>query len=790
MNHELSAMPGNDVARWPHVGTAGFGSSRSSCNRLLTVLTGAALLAGAICSSERAPAATASFSAAQVERGRTAYQVHCAMCHGAHLEGIDAPALTGPAIAQRFGSAVPLFNYFSATMPPFAPGQLGEKTYLDIMAYILGANGAQPGVHDLEIRNLTDVDLGEQVSAPHLGNVPGVATKVATKIAVPQAFTWGRELPRHAFPDGQPDLLAQKIVTVIPDRIAPANGERIQSMRTMRSYAPVSDELLRDPPSGEWLMWRRTLDNQGYSPLDQINRKNVTDLELAWAWPMAEDGQQQTAPLVHDGIMFIATTDDIVQALDAITGDLIWEYRHVLPELPASMGYQRYQARRQKGCIALYQDKVILATADAKLVALDALTGRIVWQIQAFDSARGYGYTIGPLVAGGKIISGVSGCTIAGSAGGCYIAAHDASDGHELWRFNTLDDPDNPLQQASWGAVPPANRWGGTAWATGSFDPRTNTTFWGTGNPAPYTELVRGTGSGAALYTDSTLALDVRTGKLKWYYQHLPRDNWDLDSTFERVLVDGNVDGKLRHMLVTVAGKNGIVFALDRDTGRFLWSGATSFQNVVTSIGDSGVVHVNENLIPRALGEEKFICPSVWGGKSWQAGAYSPLTELFYVPVAESCNTLAPVRAEFTAGNYVGSIVAGPRVLPPGVKDAGVVDAIRIADGKRQWRHSQRPVITSSLLTTGGGLVFGGDAARYIEALDQLTGEVLWKKRLNAPIGGYPMTYEIDGVQYLAVPTGYSAQAASAAALFPEFPLPSGAGNSLFVFRLRPSSRH
>ena len=757
--------------------------------RIPTALVGAVLVAATGVLPIVARGATVSFTATQVQRGQAAYDAKCAMCHGAALEGRDAPALTGVAFAQKFGTAARLHAYLSATMPPFAPGQIGEQAYLDIVAYILSVNGVQPGKGALTAAGLTEFDLTGLVPATLHDTTPAVTSGVVAEAAVPQAFTWGRKLPNLNSAPRDAGTPKQPVMTVIPERIDSA-AEAVGAVRSRRSYAPVTNAMVLDPPAEEWLMWRRTLDSQGYSPLDQVNRKNVRNLELAWAWPMAETGQQQTAPLVHDGIMFIATTDDVVQALDAATGDLIWEYRHALSELPVSWGYQRYQARRQKGPIALYQDKVILATADAKLVALDAATGQIAWQVQAFDYTRGYSYTVGPLVVNGKIISGISGCSIAGTAGGCFIAVHDVNTGKELWRFNILDDTQNPDQQSSWGGVPPGNRWGGSSWATGSYDPRTNTIFWGTGNPGPYSELIRGSRDGAVLYTNSTLALDADTGKLKWYYQHLPRDNWDMDSPFERVLLDRKIDGKLRHLVVSVAGKNGIAFALDRDTGEFIWARETIVQNVVTTVDKNGTVHINEKLIPGALGDEKFICPSVWGGKSWQAGTYSPLTGLFYVPLAESCNTQAPVRGIFTAGNYVGSITAGPRVFPPGVSEVGVTDAVGIPDGRRKWRHSQRALVSSSLLATGGGLLFGGDAGRHFKAFDQETGRVLWQVRLNAPIAGHPMTYGINGVQYLAVPTGYSAQAGSAASLFPEIPLPSGAGNSLFVFRLRTAVKH
>ncbi len=551
-------------------------------------------------------------------------------------------------------------------------------------------------------------------------------------------------------------------------------------------YTPVTNDMILDPPPGEWLMWRRTLDNQAYSPLDKINAETVGDLELAWAWPMAEAGIQETGPLVHDGVMFLQTNNAVVQALDAKTGDLIWQYNHVLPELPAEWRYQINQARRQKATIALYEDKVVLTTPDAKIVVLNAKDGTVVWERQVHDYMKGYSYTVGPLVVNGKIISAISGCSISGTAGACWITAHDFETGEELWRFNTLDDPNNPEVDASWAPVPPENRWGGTPWATGSYDPRTNTTFWGIGMPAPYTELIRGSGEGAALYANSTLALDADTGELKWYYQHLPRDNWDLDSPYERILVDLEEGGETKHLLVTAAGKNGIVFALDRDTGKYLWSQETIFQNSVSGIDPDGTVHTNVDLIPTAVGQEVLICPSVSGGKLWQAGAFSPVTNTLFLPLTEACNTVSAQQSEFTAGNATGAVKFGPRVLPEGITDAGLLDAVSVgaSEGGEAWEVRQRPSMTSSLLVTGGGLVFGGDAGRWLKAWDEKTGEVVWQQRLNAPIGGYPMTYELDGEQYLVVPTGYSAAAASAAGMFPEIPVPSGSGNSIFVYKL------
>jgi len=553
-----------------------------------------------------------------------------------------------------------------------------------------------------------------------------------------------------------------------------------------RKYSPVTDEMLANPPAKDWLSFRGGYNNQGFSKLDLVNKKTVGKLQLAWAWPMAEAGIQETAPLVHDGIMFLQTNNNIVEALDAKTGDRIWTYRHELAKLPDSWSYQINQARRQKASIALYQDKVVLTTADAKIVVLNAADGKVVWEKQVLDYNKGYSYTVGPVIADNKIITAISGCSIAGTAGGCYIMAHDFKTGEELWRFNTINDPDNPKQQASWGDVPPENRWGGTPWTTGAYDPQTHTTFWGIGMPGPYSELIRGSGDGSVLYTNSTLAIDINTGKLKWYYQHLPRDNWDLDSPFERMLVDQEVDGQVKKLVVTVPGKNGIAFGLDRETGKYLWHKDTVYQNVVKAIDKDGTVHINDDLVSKAVGEEHLTCPTVSGGKLWQAGAYSPLTKAYYVPLTEACNTTAPTQTEFTAGNAVGALKFGPRVLPEGQTQAGLVEAIAVSPtaGTTKWDYRSRPAPTSSLLTTAGGLVFGGDAARDIKAWDQETGKVLWSQRLNAPIGGYPSTYEIDGEQYLVVPTGYSNSASSISSAFPEIPLPTGSGNSIFVFKL------
>ncbi len=559
----------------------------------------------------------------------------------------------------------------------------------------------------------------------------------------------------------------------------------IASAQATRKYTPITTEMLNAPAGQEWLSWRGSYNNHGFSTLNQINKDNVKDLELAWAYPMPDVGQQETAPLIHDGIMFISTNNAIVNALDAKTGDLLWEYKHAFTELPQSWAYQRNQARRQKNGVSLYGDKIVLTTFDAKIVVLEALTGKKVWEKQVFDPSKGYSYTIGAVLANDTIYTAISGCSITGTAGGCYITAHNMNNGEELWRFNTLDDPNNPVQQASWGGVPPENRWGGTPWVTGAFDAATNTLIWGVGMPGPYPEVIRGSGQGDTLYTNSTLAIDGKTGKLKWYYQHLPRDNWDLDSPFERVLVDQPINGQPRKLVVSTPGKNGITFALDRDNGKYIWSKETIFQNAVKSIDQNGKVTLNSDVIPTAVNQQVLICTTTNGGKLWQSASYSPLTKAFYIPENEACQTQAPAVQEFTPGNAIGSVKSGPKVNPRGIDKPGVIFALNVEDGSVKWKYEDRPVQTASTLATAGGLLFAGDAARNVLALDQDTGKVLWKQRLNAAIGGFPATYSIDGTQYLVIPTGFSATASASAGQTPEIRLPTGAGNSIFVYKLR-----
>jgi alcohol dehydrogenase (cytochrome c) len=333
----------------------------------------------------------------------------------------------------------------------------------------------------------------------------------------------------------------------------------------IKNYVPVTDAMLRNPAPADWLMIRRDYSASSYSPLTQVNTGNVKNLRLVWEWAMNEvAAANEPTPIVHDGIIFLVNPGNVVQAIDGRTGDLIWENR-IGPDVNGSNGAMR--------SLALYQDKVFMATTDARILALDARTGKIVWETAIADHAKGYINSSGPIVIRGKIIEGLGGCDQY-KKDGCFISAYDPDTGKRLWKFETVARENEPGGD-TWGKLPDLLRAGGDTWITGSYDPELNLTYWGVAQAKPWMRATRGSGSGKALYTSSTLALAPDTGKLAWYYQHVGGETLDLDEVFERVLVD--LDGQ---KLVFTIGKPGILWKLDRITGKYLARKETVFQNI------------------------------------------------------------------------------------------------------------------------------------------------------------------------------------------------------------------
>ena len=518
----------------------------------------------------------------------------------------------------------------------------------------------------------------------------------------------------------------------------------------LQALKPVTDATLGRAAADDWLMRRGSFAGWGYSTLDQVNVRNVNRLRLAWAWNM-EPGYQEEAPLAHDGVLFLANPKNVVQALDGRTGDLLWEYRRELPKIEG--GYHNDLLDRARGTIALYDDKVLLATADAHLVALDSHTGKLIWDTAVADYRQGYTFTAGPLAVKEKVIAGISGCTNPDTISGCFIVALDAKTGVEVSRTQTIAQPGAPGDD-SWHGLPADKRNGGSVWSSGSYDAAFNLVYWGTGGPIPHSEIVRGTGDGAVLYTDSTLALDPDTGKIVWYHQLLPRDNWNLDHVFEQVLADIEVDGRPRQTLLTI-GKPGVIWALDRRTCEFLWARETTHQTIYQRIdAETGQVALNESLIPTKLDESKFVCPSFYGGKLWMATAYNPASKTLFVPLNNLCMDYKTVEQQPLPGEDYGRGRMVFRHVPGNNRNIGRVDAVNLEDKQTLWSEQRRPYWSSSLLATAGGVVFGGDTNRRVVAFEGTSGKILWQLPLNSQPGGFPMTYMAGGEQYLAIPTG------------------------------------
>src|SRR5215469_11302472 len=567
--------------------------------------------------------------------------------------------------------------------------------------------------------------------------------------------------------------LAQAIVNLTPRNA------------TVQNYKPVTDAMLLNPDPADWLMWRRTYNGWGYSPLDQINKNNVKDLKVAWTWSLTP-GATETTPIVHDGVLYIFNYADKVQALNAATGDLIWQYTRSLPTKLLTEGGQALGKRN----MAIYQDKLFVATSDAHIVALDAATGKVIWDHAhaSGDWTKGWRYSGGPIIAHGKLIQGMTGCGNA-EPGGCFITGHDVNTREELWRVLTIAHPGDP-NESTWNGVPLESRWGASAWISGAYDPDLNTIYMGTGQPYPWIAEMRGTlpkkdgFQNNALYSDSTLAIDPDTGKLKWHYQHLENDTWDLDYVYERILVDLTINGETRKAVVTT-GKLGIIEAIDRVNGQWLWAKETVPQNVVEGIdAKTGAKKISVAAVPH-IGQTTVNCPADPGSRGWPATAYSPKTQLLYLPLNEFCSKTTPVPLDpgqaYTGG---GRAIFDRTQVPNSDGNIGRVDAVKISDGSKVWSHRQRAPETSAMLPTGGGIVFTGALDRYIRAFDDTTGQMLWETRTNNAINGFPITFMANGKQYVAVATGNgSSQMRSLNTLTPEIGIPDG-GSVLWVFAL------
>ena len=544
---------------------------------------------------------------------------------------------------------------------------------------------------------------------------------------------------------------------------------------------PVTDAVLANPPAGDWLVWRRAYDGQGFSPLDQINTRTVGQLSSTWNWSLPVSPNEIT-PLVHDGVIFVASANR-VQALDGVTGDLLWQYTR---PLPAALNNGTGAIAKN---IAIYEDRIFVSTADRHMVALEAKSGKLLWDHEIVAAAdAGPRLTGGPLVAKGVVMMGVSSCN--NYKGGCFVIGLDARTGAEKWKFYTIARPGEPGGD-TWNGAPLDERFGGAIWTSGSYDPELGLAYWGLGQtynsatlltPRPGQTTVS---NNDGLYTDSTVALDPATGKLAWHFQHMNRDVWDYDWVFERSLITLPVNGEPRKVSLT-GGKLGIFDAVDRATGKYLFSTDMGVQNLVKAIDPvTGHKEVDRSMDIPFGGDSKVICPHAGGARSWPATAYNPKSRVLFVPLIETCmkfSRRARTAAETAAGGSdLGWIV---QARPDSDGNVGRVQAVDLVTRKTLWTQRRRAPESAALLATAGGVLFQGSRDRMFRALDQATGETLWETRLAAQPSSFPITYAVNGTQYVAVVAGGGgAHDITWPAITPEIDNPVGA-TTLYVFKL------
>ena len=559
-----------------------------------------------------------------------------------------------------------------------------------------------------------------------------------------------------------------------------------------REAVPVTDEMLANPDPADWLMWRRTQDSWGYSPLDDIDQRNVARLTLAWSVDLDAAPSQEGIPLVYDGVLYFPSPSDVTTAFEAATGKKLWEHRRALP---ADLG-QHVPFPQTNRNLAIYGRLIIDNGADDFIYALDAATGEMVWETKILDyKVHHVKQGSAPLVANGVLIAGRN-CQPNGGPDACIITGHDARTGQELWRKRTIPKPGEPGGD-SWGDVPDAERWHVGAWMIPSYDPELDLVYVGTSVTAPAPKFMLAGNDKQYLYHNSTLALRPKTGETVWYYQHAV-DHWDLDHPFERILVDTAVapdasevpwinprvrPGEQRRVVTGIPGKTGLVYTLDRATGEFLWARPTITQNVIERIdGATGAVTVRADSLFTGPEQSRLICPTTNGGKNWPAGAYSPRTKTMYFAMANTCAWTTSAATPTATPEMLYAIDTENVIAPDAGGKAGTLRALSVETGKASWRYDQRTALMA-LLATAGDLVFGGDLAGVLRAFDATTGDVLWETELGASITGHPVTFAANGKQYVAVSTGRSNMTGGLTRLTPEA-VPAESPNKLFVFAL------
>ena len=521
-----------------------------------------------------------------------------------------------------------------------------------------------------------------------------------------------------------------------------------------RDAGVTFDRILNaDNEPHNWLTYSGGYDSQRHTALDQIGPDNADQLELKWVYQANSLQVFQTSPLVVDGIMYLTEAPNTVTALDAKLGRVFWRYEYT----PSNLS--RPCCGRLNRGLGILGNTLFMATIDARLIAINATTGQPIWFKQIADPSVGYAMTLAPLIIKDKVIIGVAGGEY-GVRG--FIAAYEADTGEEAWRFYTIPGPGEPGHETWEGGGDAWMHGGASVWLTGSYDPDLNLTYWGIGNPGPDWNPAQRPGDN--LYSDSVVALNADTGELEWYFQFTPNDDYDYDSVQIPVLIDYPAQDGSTLKLMLWGNRNGFFYVLDRESGQFISGDKFVTVNWAESLDDNG----RPIETPQAPGDPTF--PGVQGGTNWYSPSYSPSTQLFYLSAWENYSMVFEAEeAEYVPGRiFLGGGFRNPDPRAPGMPTinrgpinnwteeagSGAVIALDPATGDERWRYEMTDVSSSGILTTATDLLFTGNREGYFLALDARTGDLLWRRALGGMIANGPMSFAVDGQQFVAAAAG------------------------------------